>query len=178
MPNEDQDPSSYKNFSDLFWVLFSAFMVVMLVIIFDQSSIDIFFIDWEKSKLLTREQQDQVKADPDVNHGSVWRTLLVANEFNEILTERYINIELLFLIFGFIMKGLNVEAWAVNTKYLTTEVGDLTSNVVLKYFLVNVFLFGIGCVLWAMRQLLMFKVPSQMQNFSDLCSVANISIFL
>jgi len=44
---------------------------------------------------------------------SIWRTLLVCNEFSELTKERYINRTSIFLMAAFLLKGLQWENWAV-----------------------------------------------------------------
>jgi hypothetical protein len=46
---------------------------------------------------------------------SAWRTLFVANELNELQTERLLSIEWTLFIVGFFMSGLNFENLAAET---------------------------------------------------------------
>lgn len=50
MPSEDDDPTSYKNFTDLFWIMLAGFCVSWIYTFYKQTDVDIFFIDWEESK--------------------------------------------------------------------------------------------------------------------------------
>lgn len=178
MPEESIDASSYKNFTVVFWIVLAFTCFTWVCDTWKQTDVDIFFIDWEKQKMVNQEIHKKMLNDPDVNKGSVWRSLLVANEYNEMVCERYINVELLFLLYGMFMVGFDIERYSANTPYFTTDIGEVSLNKVLKYFLSNVFLVGSGLILYVLRKLLSFKIPTSLTNFVDLCSVANISIFI
>lgn len=73
----------------------------------------------------------------------------MANEFNELQTSRYYAIELLYMIYGFFMIGLEWEQFAAIVPSLTTVVGDgIARNIVLKFFLAVFLLFVIGMILY------------------------------
>ena len=94
MPREEDDWSSYNNFRIVFWIMLTGLCITWISSAWTQCDVDIFMIDWEKNRLVTDEQKKLITQDPDVNKGSVWRSLLVANEFSECICQRYINIEL------------------------------------------------------------------------------------
>lgn len=62
----------------------------ILVLIYRQTNIDIFFIDWENSR-----------TGEDV---SIWRTYFLANEFQEIQTNRRIHLTLQLFLVLFLLK--------------------------------------------------------------------------
>lgn len=69
-----------------------------------QAGIEIFFLDWERSKTgkeAAVDIEDDECALEDSKRVSVWRTYFVANEFNEIQTHRRINLsfQLFFVLF-------------------------------------------------------------------------------
>ena len=70
-------------------------MVVM------QCSADIFLIDWERPRGVSRAQDGKKSAEVPV---SIWRTYFVANEWNEIQASRKINpnlqVRVLFCVLG------------------------------------------------------------------------------
>lgn len=79
----------------------------MVYLIYIQSNSDIFFIDWEKSKgRLMSKGNDQKGAISPV---SVWRTLFVANEWNEIQVSRHLNLELTLVLLLLFLRVLNFE---------------------------------------------------------------------
>jgi meckelin len=71
-----------------------------------QTNIDIFFMDWERSKAGGGESSCSSRGETIANLGnmnsvSTWRTCFVANEFNEIQTFRRIHLpfQLFFVLF-------------------------------------------------------------------------------
>ena len=70
-------------------------MVVM------QCSADIFLIDWERPRGVSRAQDGKKSAEVPV---SIWRTYFVANEWNEIQASRKVNpnlqVRVLFCVLG------------------------------------------------------------------------------
>jgi meckelin len=75
-------------------------------ILYRQTTNDIFFLDWEKPRWSL-----EGVGDKNPTPVSVWRTLLVANEWNELQTIRLSSLELtlttlLLLLYGFDLGGL------------------------------------------------------------------------
>ena len=80
--------------------------------IFIQVSVDIFLIDWERPK----QERDEPKEVKDANRKganqnsvSIWRTYFVANEWNEIQTERRIMPVLQIFLLVLILEYFNVK---------------------------------------------------------------------
>ena len=119
-----------------------------------------------------------------VDKKSAWRNLVIANEFNELFGERYINFTFVFLLYGVIMSGYRYENWSVTIPFLTREVDYRSQNYVLKFFVSSALLVIIGGVYYStrrspvIRKLVVLKVATPAMNFADLCSVANISVFI
>lgn len=59
-----------------------------------QLRVDLFFIDWEKP----RRVLDRGGESEELAPVSCWRTLFVANEWNELQTVRYTSPEITFLV--------------------------------------------------------------------------------
>jgi len=55
----------------------------------NQVNIDIFFIDWEQEKEILIKNANELKSE---RFRGAWRTLFVANQFNEIQKERNISL--------------------------------------------------------------------------------------
>jgi meckelin len=72
--------------------------------VYRQCRADLFFIDWEPAS---------AKAKSDARTGSanvsVWRTILVANEWTEMQTLRKTDIRFTLLFVGFMMLGMREE---------------------------------------------------------------------
>jgi len=54
-----------------------------------QSNIDIFFIDWEQEKEILIKNASELKSE---RFRGAWRTIFLANQFNEIQKERNISL--------------------------------------------------------------------------------------
>lgn len=76
-------PSSTERsyFSILIGAAFGCKALDLLYMIWTQTSIDIFFIDWEKPRGSSSENSESNRSDAPI---SIWRTYFVANEWNEI----------------------------------------------------------------------------------------------
>jgi meckelin len=148
-----------------------ASLLAILLQIRYQSNVDIFFLDWE--------QQIEYKDEEDLNRGiSIWRTLFVANEFNELNVLRKISLEWTLMILAFFLTGLSWVNAAAETPSLTTSTNNIASNYVLRYFISSFVFFVIGLAQILLQKFLTIWYATHMQDFIDLCSVANISIFV
>lgn len=79
-----------SNFNALFITAFVLKLFHVIYLIFMQSTVDIFFIDWERSRGTVNSTAEENKKSQE-NPVSIWRTYFVANEWNEIQTMRKIN---------------------------------------------------------------------------------------
>jgi len=149
-------------------------IIKVAVMILRQAKNDIFFLDWEKPKLIYRRDQNT-----EAYVQSVWRMLFIANEYNELQTVRHVSMELMYFVFGCLMYGADLENLAaVQPNMNTTIDSTVKTNFILKYFLSVFLLFVIGCVLYGIRKAISLWVPTPIQDFTDLCSISNISIFI
>lgn len=87
--------------------------------IIKQGHADIFFLDWEPNN-----QKGKTV--------SVWRTILVANEWNELSTVRRMSIEFTLFWLGFFLLGLGLEYNATMQPNLNDTTPD-TLNIVLRF---------------------------------------------
>jgi meckelin len=78
----------------------------VIIKVYNQCTVDVFFIDWEKSrgKLLNSSNDTSPKPAPV----SVWRSIFMANQWNSLQTHRRVNIEFLLFWTYFILTGLRV----------------------------------------------------------------------
>lgn len=74
-----------------------------------QSHADIFLIDWETAHGTLLGKAGQPAADSPV---SIWRTIFVANELNELQTVRLTRPSLSLVLVLAFMVGLDFERWA------------------------------------------------------------------
>jgi hypothetical protein len=101
IPSVSYSTPIYYSFNAVFGTVISTKLVSLLYkIYFDQSSFDIFLIDWEKPKA----RQD---IKNNVHYGvNAWRNLLLLNEFTELQTYKIISVELTLIVYALFMDGL------------------------------------------------------------------------
>ncbi|TPX67518.1 hypothetical protein SpCBS45565_g03723 [Spizellomyces sp. 'palustris'] len=142
--------------------------------VYEQCTVDIFFIDWERSRGKVMAAGGEGK--PRLAAVSVWRSIFMMNEWNKMQTYRRVNIEFSLLALYFIVEGLKVRYAATPQP----NIHDLTPG------LVNpILLFAVECLLWillAVAQILFRAViyerfyKDKLLDFVDVLSMANLSI--
>ncbi|CAF1345544.1 unnamed protein product [Adineta steineri] len=159
------------SFTVLVVVAFVLKTLDILHLIIRQSNIDIFFIDWEKSK----------SGNP--NTISVWRSYFVANEYSEIQTFRRINVTFQIIFVLLLLKVINLENVATiqpgvnlfpsSTDYVPAYNGILRVGIAFSMWL------GVALIQYLIYILFYQRfVQDKIINFLDLCSVSNISVFI
>lgn len=163
LPTREEENKIYQYYLWVFWIMVVTFFFYCTVPLkltsegnFWSNFPRFFFIDWEKQKIRPKRKKEsnlREQENSDQNYrpedNSVWRNLLIANEFNELFGKRYISIEFVFLIFGVFMISFGLEHWAANTKYLTTTPSELPGNYLLKYFLTTAIFLLIGGIYYS-----------------------------
>lgn len=166
------DSSFYDDFIFSVNLLFVFQLIQVLYTMYRQADADVFFVDWEPMAKRSRSQG---------GNGSVscWRTILVANEWSEMLTVRRTNIAFSLLFIGFFLLGLDLE-------YNATQQPDLSDldpgplNVILRF--ANVcwwwFVMSAAQIWWKFFIYERYISEPPEQVFVDLCTLAKISIFV
>lgn len=110
-------------------------VTIFYKIIFEQTSFDIFLVDWEKPKPRKGTQEVGVNA---------WRALFLLNELNELQCEKLISIEFTLLAYAFFMEGIGWR-W-LSTYDPTLQVKDFNSpeNFVINFFVTAIVMYVIG----------------------------------
>jgi meckelin len=190
LPPNDAYYSNYLAFEVVFGIVLSFQLLFVFDIVRTQCNVDYFFIDWETPSRVLRPGSDQVKALMDEVHGEVtrqeyyklsvsaWRSLFVTNELNELQTVRYINTEFTLLFVIFFLVGLKWERLAAAQPNLDINDTNSPYNSVLRFFLTSFLFLVIGYSQKVIRKLLSTWIPTKAQNFTDLCSISNISVFI
>ena len=96
-------------------------MLVLGYEIYKQCTIDVFFLD--------REQR---KGDPAVSPNA-WRLIFLANEFNEMQTMKYVNIELTLFWFVFFIEAEGWNNWCTYNSKLENKASDAIYSNTLKF---------------------------------------------
>lgn len=144
--------------------------------------------DWRREAMERSISQNQNPAPySEVQQGyyklsvSAWRSLFVANELNELQAKRYISIEFTLLFLLFFLHGLGWDQLGTAQPNMDVNVSEGTtspSNPVLRFFITAFLFLVIGYTQVIIRKLISTWIPTAVQNFTDLCSVANISILI
>ena len=94
-------------------------------------ALDIFFVDWEKSK--NRRQSD--KRGKKKWPVSVWRTIKVANEWMKLQTSRRASFEVTLMSVLFLFVGCDVRRYAITIPevYVTLDVGARSTRTLLSH---------------------------------------------
>jgi meckelin len=107
-----------------------------------------------------------------------WRRLFVANEFNELQSQRLLAPDFMLLIFLVIVNGFGFENYNQMEVELNREKTGASENYILSFFIVFFILFGVGSINYFIRVTFAQWFPPPYIDFVDLCSMANISIII
>ncbi|KAL4462511.1 hypothetical protein ABPG72_009112 [Tetrahymena utriculariae] len=147
-------------------------LIATFNLILKQSNCQIYFLDWEPKKKFLHQEEDKGQ--------SSWRTLFVANEFNELAVYRIVSIEWTLFFMAMLVNGVDWENGASNTfsssSNLPTQ--NIGINIIYKFFINASLFFFIGLIQIVARNLIKIWVPFKIQDFTDFCSVSNVSIFI
>jgi meckelin len=78
-------------------------IVEIVRLIWKQTNIDIFLVDWEKPRILSNQKQNGIMGTQKQTV-SIWRSYFVANEWAEIQTKRKISSPLQLLLTILLLK--------------------------------------------------------------------------
>ncbi|KAJ3174641.1 Meckelin [Geranomyces variabilis] len=155
--------------------ILACFGLTILRKLHQQCTVDVFLIDWEQSKgRLTRA--DTPTSPPRLAPVSVWRSVFLANEWEELQTYRRVNVEISLLAMYFVFEGLSVRYAAVARPAWTDLTPGKESTIML---------FAIEAMVWlalAGGQMLFRTLiydryyKSKLYNFVDVLSMANLSL--
>lgn len=200
IPQTDQEAS----FLSLIVIGFSLKLFDIIHLILVQASYNIFFIDWERPKnsedyanqLVSYpidgkaskpkgESEEKLIKEKILNRSSVscWRTLFVANEWNEIQTFRKINPTIQLIMVLLLLKVVNLEAFTTSdcntsvirdpNQYQAPYSGILRVAMAASMYL------GVGLFQWLIYHFFYTRcISDKLGQFVDFCSVANISMFI
>jgi meckelin len=169
----------YTKFWTVFYIGFGCYIAYMLIRIYKQISFDIFFIDWEAEKNMAI---NDIKSSLDKSvkyrkYRSAWRMIHVVNQFNALQKKRIFH---LYFAFSWIILLYNRCQWDRREHQVPrdAEVDKSPINPVLRNFIAGIIVFASTSVELALVRLLQIWLPLKKQEFMDLCSVSNISVFI
>ncbi|KAG9283614.1 meckelin [Astyanax mexicanus] len=152
--------------------------------LFEQLSVDVFFIDWERPRgKSTKSVEVTGEGKTSAAPVSIWRTYFVANEWNEIQTIRKISptFQIMAVLFFLEVVGFSSLALRDNSSELQRSAEAYTPaySRILRYGIASTMWLCIGFI-----QLMFFSVfherfvEDKIRQFVDLCSISNISVLL
>ncbi|CAN2389238.1 Meckelin (Transmembrane protein 67) [Pristimantis euphronides] len=158
-------------------VAFSLKALELIHLLVSQLTYNIFLIDWEKPK-------DKTPANAQGKSSvSFWRTILVANEWNEIQAHR--KLSPLLQLFTVLLLLEVVGLKNIATKDLNLELNPSTGSY--QAPMSSILRFGISASMWlavGLVQVLFFIFiyerffEDKIKQFVDLCSLSNVSVFI
>lgn len=168
--------NEYYTFKVVLVLCFWLQLLSVMKKIYDQTNVDVFFMDWEKSRAKLVDSDSVQSIDAPV---SVWRTILVANEWNELQTVRQTNIEFTLFALVFLLIGCKFE-------YLATPqptASDLSSgplNPYLRFANTSAWWLILSLVqfIWKWAIYERFFSEPKTQEFMDLCTMAKVSCLI
>lgn len=166
-PDEESD----QLFERMMLVAVSCKVIHVLYVVYMQCHIDLVLIDWENPK----------GGDHSGNQVSLWRTVLIANEYNEIQTLRKVSISVVLLLslFFYEVNIFGSPAKELALENVETDRHDYegNENAILRFATAALLFNVIGLVLWLLHKAIRVKLfGNPFLQFSDLCSISNISI--
>ncbi len=183
-------------FSLLISVTFGLKALDLLYLIFLQASYDIFFIDWERpnpaltdTTSISPKPLNETKVPnkygtaKDQNKVSCWRTLFVANEWNELQTFRQTNTTIQLISALFLLKVVDLEALSRRdfSNSLNQDDNEYQAQFsgILRIAVVSSVYIGLGALQWFFYNFIYVRCfEDKIGEFTDFCSVSNISMFI
>jgi len=171
-PMEDiySSGSDYNVFVSMLHLLFFFQLGYVAHMVYRQANADIFFIDWEPSKS---------KAKDGTGGVSVWRTILVANEWNEMQSIRRTDVRFSLLFIGFFLIGLGLENNATQQPDLD-NLQDGRHNIILRFANTTWWWFVVSSaqLLWRFIIYERYISEPKEQIFVDMCTIAKVSLIV
>ncbi|XP_076061869.1 meckelin [Oratosquilla oratoria] len=186
LPSKEQEELLGKYITAAFYLK----LFRVLYFIYLQVNIDMFIIDWEQPRArnsIPHPHKSRKGAQPESVESeqpiSIWRTYFIANEWNEIQTLRRTNLPLQLLATLFFMEVAGFKNLASSDPYSNFHPSTLDyvppQSFVCRFAISTVVYIIIFLVQWIFKALLYERyVENKLQQFVDLCSLANISIFI
>eukprot|EP00047_Mylnosiga_fluctuans_P017394 m.61020 g.61020 ORF g.61020 m.61020 type:complete len:932 (+) comp7058_c0_seq2:5448-8243(+) len=165
LPTKSSDP-----FVPLLAVAVVSKLIEVAHIIYMQTHADVFFIDWEQPPASSTSEAPAFVP--------LWRTVLVANEWNELQSCRktYLPLQLIAVLLFLYVAGaddLGSAAPQSNDTYPSSD------HYLLRFASLAILYFSIAIVQLVVYGLVYSRfIEDKLGQFTDLCSVCNISVFI
>lgn len=171
----------YYSFRVVLPLAFFCQLVSVLRQVYRQSHLQLFFVDWEKPRATVI---DIDSAKPTHAPISVWRMVLVVNEWNKLQTVRKTSLRFtivftLFLLYGCNLKALALPVPRAQVQYIEPSTEGSQLNPYLRFANVSVW----WLITWSGQRLWKWMIYERYidepreELFIDLCTVAKVSCF-
>ena len=182
LPAKSQDQETL--FLTLLYVAFAFKLLDAFHILLTQIFFDIFFIDWERPQGRVNQPTQGGGAGASDAPVSIWRTLFIANEWNEIQTIRKTNTELQIFLVLFFLKVAGFEYLSTTdpfSRYSASAdneyIGEFSQ--VLRFAVLCIVFLSVEVVQWFFFAFIYERFfGDALGDFIDLCSMSNVSIFI
>ncbi|GMF54012.1 unnamed protein product [Phytophthora fragariaefolia] len=193
LPEVNIDPlangvDEYYTFRMLVPISFFCQLASVVCRIYRQAWLQLFFIDWEKPRATI---MDIDSAKPTHAPISVWRMILVVNEWNKLQTARKTSLQftlitMLFLLYGFNLRLLalpvprgQMQYVSISTTAVSIDAVDQQLNPCLRFANVAIWWLIIcaGQRLWKWLIYERYIDEPREQLFIDLCTISKVSCF-
>ncbi|XP_012536805.1 meckelin [Monomorium pharaonis] len=112
---------------------------------------------------------------------SVWRTYFIANEWCKLQTRRRINIALQSIYTLCVLQIFDLKSWMLTISASTAadRSSEAKNNFTLQFAICTFVYISVYVVQWLIRFTFYERyIRNRLQKFVDLCSIANISVFI
>jgi Meckelin (Transmembrane protein 67) len=103
---------------------------------------------------------------------------LLVNELNELQTYKIISIEFTLLTYAFFMDGIGFRYFSSQNPDFENKPNKSPENYVLNFFVTAIVMYLIGIAQYIFRYLIKIWKPLPYEEFTDLCSISNISVLM
>ncbi|KAM7283168.1 meckelin isoform X1 [Ixodes scapularis] len=202
-------PSPHQEQEIKTFIIFAFFMkaLYLLHIVFVQSSVDVFFLDWERphatpswprhprpgrsSRLPGADDSSHPPSGSDAGSAagesttavSIWRSYFVANEWSELQCHRRVSLPMQLLALLLLLKGLGLEYLTLATpeSYYVHNLknANIPFSATCRFALAASLYLSIAVLQVFFHKFIYERFyEDKLQHFVDLCSVSNISVFI
>jgi len=91
---------------------------------------------------------------------------------------KLISMEFTLIVYAFFMEGIGWRYLSTHDPELRNVKMNSPENYVLNFFVTAFIMYVIAVVQYIWRYLIKFRVPLQLEEFTDLCSICNISVMI
>lgn len=169
--------AAYARLYGILGTAFACHFLAVVYAIYRQSSCDLFFIDWERSRGLSLPPEGDVRRAKALSV-SIWRTLLIANEFNELQTLRRVSLVGTLFALLVLLRGFNLDNLAT-AQPAFTDITPGQRDVVLSIAVVATLWLLLVLVQLVFQWAIGYRFFSNpITDFVDLLSLSNVSVLL